>query len=362
MVHLDAGSRSTVNQDRSPSAAFMVTRFSLSVSRGIESEGGQKYVGRWNYRAGIRKAEFKGKKVLAEWKPFGQLIGANRHQDFAYVGNALPNSGQWRDAKIAWCRLPIIRVVHYPQDHFHLWMHAMNWECLLSLRHRVGNMWNKNRVARLVHENTRQMIQRDWISCLCINVELFWMSFVIRCWILRWKLCWITKEDPYPGRPVAAADVHSAWCRGKLHVVYGWPRDDEKTDSPDLMHIYSWIRRECGRLVCPYNNNNRASRSWGERPLLVAGTLVGQELPWRDVSYHRKVYRWARGILSIINAVITLILIGEVYSMLSVSLNMLIICIVVKRPWFKSSFGGVWSGSIYSTWNVAVFRCRCGSI
>ena len=54
---------------------------------------------------------------LAERKTFGQLVGANRHQDFAYVGNALPNSQQWRDAKrLRDAGCTIIRVAHYPQD------------------------------------------------------------------------------------------------------------------------------------------------------------------------------------------------------------------------------------------------------
>ena len=69
-------------------------------------------------RVGIRTFEFDGDKgFILNGKPFGQLVGANRHQDFAYVGNALPNSQQWRDAKRlrdAGCR--IIRVAHYPQD------------------------------------------------------------------------------------------------------------------------------------------------------------------------------------------------------------------------------------------------------
>ena len=69
-------------------------------------------------RVGIRYFEFDGDKgFILNGKPFGQLVGANRHQDFAYVGNAVPNSQQWRDAKRlrdAGCR--IIRVAHYPQD------------------------------------------------------------------------------------------------------------------------------------------------------------------------------------------------------------------------------------------------------
>ena len=65
-------------------------------------------------RIGIRKAEFDpARGFILNGEPFGKLIGANRHQDFAYVGNALPNSQQWRDAKRlrdAGCR--IIRVAH----------------------------------------------------------------------------------------------------------------------------------------------------------------------------------------------------------------------------------------------------------
>ena len=79
----------------------------------------------------------------------------------------------------------------------------------------------------------------------------------------------ITKEEyPYPGRPVAAADVHSAGVKEHYDVVYGWPGDDEKEDKPEQC-IFT---REFGENVddwYAHNNNNRASRSWGERPLLV---------------------------------------------------------------------------------------------
>ena len=69
-------------------------------------------------RIGIRQAEFRGKDGFwLNGKRFGQLVGANRHQDFAYVGNALPNSQQWRDAKrLRDAGCTIIRVAHYPQD------------------------------------------------------------------------------------------------------------------------------------------------------------------------------------------------------------------------------------------------------
>lgn len=44
----------------------------------------------------------------------------------------------------------------------------------------------------------------------------------------------ITREEfPYPGRPVAAADVHSKGVAENYDVVYGWPGDDEKADRPE---------------------------------------------------------------------------------------------------------------------------------
>ena len=271
MVHLDAGQSKTVNQKIevrqphlwSPDSPYLY-RVESRVKEGKNTlDGGIT-------RAGIRKAEFKGKEGFwLNGKPFGQLIGANRHQDFAYVGNALPNSGQWRDAKKlrdAGCR--IIRVAHYPQDPS--FMDACDELGMFVIVATPGwQYWNKEpEFARLVHENTRQMIRRDrnhacvlmWEPIL--NETRYPLDFALEA--LR-----ITKEEyPYPGRPVAAADVHSAGVEENYDVVYGWPGDDEKTDSPEQC-IFT---REYGENVddwYAHNNNNRASRSWGERPLLV---------------------------------------------------------------------------------------------
>lgn len=129
--------------------------------------------------------------------------------------------------------------------------------------------WNKDvKFGELVHQNTREMIRRDrnhpsvlmWEPIL--NETRYPLDFAL-------KALEITKEEfPYPGRPVAAADVHSAGVKEHYDVVYGWPGDDEKTDRPEQC-IFT---REFGENVddwYAHNNNNRASRSWGERPLLV---------------------------------------------------------------------------------------------
>ena len=221
-------------------------------------------------RVGIRKAEFKGKDGFwLNGKPFGQLVGANRHQDFAYVGNALPNSQQWRDAKrLRDAGCTIIRVAHYPQDP--AFMDACDEMGLFVIVATPGwQYWNKNpEFAKLVHRNTREMIRRDrnhpsvlmWEPIL--NETRYPLDFAL-------KALEITKEEyPYPGRPIAAADVHSAGVKEHYDVVYGWPGDDEKEDKPEQC-IFT---REFGENVddwYAHNNNNRASRSWGERPLLI---------------------------------------------------------------------------------------------
>lgn len=220
-------------------------------------------------RVGIRLAEFRGKDGFwLNGKPFGQLVGANRHQDFAYVGNALPNSQQWRDAKrLRDAGCTIIRTAHYPQDPS--FMDACDELGLFVIVATPGwQYWNKDlQFGELVHRNTREMIRRDrnhpsvlmWEPIL--NETRYPLDFAL-------KALDITKEEyPYPGRPVAA-DVHSAGVKEHYDVVYGWPGDDEKEDRPEQC-IFT---REFGENVddwYAHNNDNRASRSWGEHPLLV---------------------------------------------------------------------------------------------
>ena len=69
-------------------------------------------------RIGIRSVEFRGADGFwLNGKRYRQFIGGNRHQDFAYVGNAVPNSQQWRDAlRLKSLGFNIIRTAHYPQD------------------------------------------------------------------------------------------------------------------------------------------------------------------------------------------------------------------------------------------------------
>ena len=239
-------------------------------------------------RIGIRSFEFvrtddaQGRQpgFYLNGKRYHQLVGANRHQDFAYVGNALPNSQQWRDAKrLCDAGFTIIRTAHYPQDPS--FMDACDELGLFIIVATPGwQYWNKDKGwDEKVHQNTRLIIRRDrnhpsvlmWEPIL--NETRYPEDFALQA-------LQITKDEyPYPYRPVAAADMHSAGVMDHYDVVYGWPGDDFKAQSAlsgsagqtpaPRQCIFT---REFGELVddwYAHNNLNRASRSWGERPMLT---------------------------------------------------------------------------------------------
>lgn len=217
-------------------------------------------------RIGIRKTEFRGKDGF--WlndELSDKLIGGNRHQDFAYVGNAVPNSQHWRDAKKlrdAGCR--IVRVAHYPQDPS--FMDACDELGIFVIVATPGwQYWNKDpRFAELVYQDIRNMIRRDrnhpsvlmWEPIL--NETRFPLEFSL-------KAQQITHEEyPYIGA-FCVADAHSEGVAQNYEVVYGWPKDTGN-------YKQSIFTREFGENVddwYAHNTNNRASRSWGERPQLV---------------------------------------------------------------------------------------------
>lgn len=219
-------------------------------------------------RLGIRSFEFKGKEGFwLNGKKYRQFIGANRHQDFAYVGNAVPNSQQWRDVKrLKDAGFNIIRTAHYPQDP--AFMDACDELGIFIIVATPGwQYWNKDPLfAERVYQNTKDIIRRDrnhpsvlmWEPIL--NETRYPKDFALQSLQL-------TKDEyPYPYRPVAVADWNSAGVKENYDVVYGWP-DMDMTDIRQCV-----LTREFGEYVddwYAHNNLNRASRSWGEKPMLT---------------------------------------------------------------------------------------------
>jgi beta-galactosidase len=229
-------------------------------------------------KIGIRSFEFvdassqqdKTPGFYLNGKRYRQFVGANRHQDFAYVGNAVPNSQQWRDVvRLKQAGFNIIRTAHYPQDPS--FMDACDELGIFIIVATPGwQYWNKNDAIfeERVLQNTREIIRRDrnHPSVLMWEPILNETRYPLEFSLMSLQ---ITKDEyPYPYRPVAAADMHSAGVSENYDVVYGWPGDDEKADKPKQC-IFT---REFGEYVddwYAHNNLNRASRSWGEKPQLT---------------------------------------------------------------------------------------------
>lgn len=229
-------------------------------------------------RIGIRYFEFRGGKGFwLNGKKYRQFVGANRHQDFAYVGNALPNSQQWRDVlRLKQAGFNIIRTAHYPQDPS--FMDACDELGIFIIVATPGwQFWNKKDSVfeTRVYENTREIIRRDrnhpcvlmWEPIL--NETRYPKSFSL-------KSLEITKEEyPYPYRPVAAADMKSAGVYDNYDVVYGWPGDDKNPNKPKQC-IFT---REFGEYVDDWyaqNAINRACRGWGEKAMLTQALSLSQ--------------------------------------------------------------------------------------
>ena len=220
-------------------------------------------------RVGIRSIDFRGKDgFFLNGKPFGdKLIGGNRHQDHAVIGNALPNSFQWRDAqRLRSAGMRVIRSAHYPQDP--AFMDACDELGLFVFVSTPGwQFWNKApSFAELVYQDIRNMVRRDRNHAS----------------VLIWEP--ILNETSYP-------DDFAKKAHETVHAEYPFPgcftgcdseaRGHEHYDvlfahilSPAqyAKHRQSIFTREWGDNVDDWNSHNspsRVARAWGEAPQLV---------------------------------------------------------------------------------------------
>lgn len=239
-------------------------------------------------KIGIRKIEFRGKDgfYLNNVAYKGKLIGANRHQDFAYVGNALPNSGQWRDAMIlkeAGCE--IIRAAHYPADP--AFMNACDELGLFFIVATPGwQFWNNKDASfeKLVYEDIRNMVRRDrnhpsvllWEPVL--NETHYPDYFAEKVHKI------VHEENPFSGVYTACDSqakgqqyfdvIYSHPYKGDFYKnsVKNTPENQAKLQLEYNKEKRSVFTREWGDCVDDWNSHNspsRAARSWGEYPQLI---------------------------------------------------------------------------------------------
>ena len=122
----------------------------------------------------------------------------------------------------------------------------------------------------MVHQNTREIIRRDrnhpcvlmWEPIL--NETRYPKDFALQA-------LQITKEEfPFPGRPVAAADMNSEGVKDNYDVLYDWADNIGKNTLDTDKCIFT---REWGEYVddwYAHNAINRANRAWGEKAMLTA--------------------------------------------------------------------------------------------
>ena len=226
-------------------------------------------------RIGIRSIEFKGKDGFwLNGAPYPYpLIGANRHQDFAVIGNALPNSLHWRDAKkLRDAGLRVIRNAHYPQDP--AFMDACDELGLFVIVNTPGwQFWNDDPIfGQRVYDDIRNMVRRDrnhasvWLWEPILNETWYPEDFAR-------NVADILKEEyPYP-YCYAGCD---ATARGKeyfpVHFTHPAIGGGGAFNAENLNPQISYFTREWGDNVDNWNSHNspsRASRAWGEYPMLV---------------------------------------------------------------------------------------------
>ena len=235
-------------------------------------------------RFGIRLFELKDREGLyINHRPIGYKInGANRHQDYVYVGNALPKSGQWRDAKMlreGGCMF--IRAAHYPMSP--AFLDACDVLGLLVTDATPGWHFYPQDAAHAQAfdprciEDAHNMVRRDrnrpamlfWETTLneTLNMPADFLSRLNKA---------AHEEFPFPGF-FTAADSWDALPAG-MDLPYFHEGDGHK---PAPTEGQPFFQREYGDWVDNFwihNSPVRVKREWGEHALNVQAQCREQDL------------------------------------------------------------------------------------
>jgi beta-galactosidase len=236
---------------------------------------------------GIRHMEMRGKDGFwLNGKPYPKrLMGVNRHQDFAYIGNALPNNGQLRDAmllKNAGC--DIVRAAHYPVDP--AFMEACDALGMFYIVATPGwQFWNEKPVfEQRVYQDVRNMVRRDRNNP-CV---IMWEPILNETWYpdhFARKVHEIVHNE-LPGESVFTVCDNHVKGQEYFDVVYAhpfkgnwfqYPRLNTDENRNDMWMDYAKddrcvFTREFGDFPddwSAHNSPSRIARNWGEHGQLV---------------------------------------------------------------------------------------------
>ena len=267
--------RATTVSDRMPVKQPMLwtpstpTLYNLLV-RVLDKEGN--VIDGYRRRIGIRSFEFKGKDgFYLNGRPYGKpLIGANRHQDFAVVGNAVANSIHWRDAKkLKDVGMEIIRNAHCPQDP--AFMDACDELGLFVIVNTPGwQFWNDApEFAQRVYSDIRNVVRRDrnhpsvWLWEPILNETWYPADFAKNTRDI------VDAEYPYPY--CYSGSDSEARGHENFPVYFAHPANMQDA-SKEIDPTKTYFTREWGDNVDDWSSHNspsRVARNWGEQPMRV---------------------------------------------------------------------------------------------
>ena len=273
-IQVKAGRGTTVS-DRMPVKQPMLwtpstpTLYNLLV-RVLDKEGN--VIDGYRRRIGIRSIEFKGKDgFYLNGRPYGKpLIGANRHQDFAIVGNAVANSIHWRDAKkLKDVGMEIIRNAHCPQDP--AFMDACDELGLFVIVNTPGwQFWNDApEFAQRVYSDIRNVVRRDrnhpsvWLWEPILNETWYPADFAKNTRDI------VDAEYPYPY--CYSGSDSEARGHENFPVYFAHPANMQDA-SKEIDPTKTYFTREWGDNVDDWSSHNspsRVARNWGEQPMRV---------------------------------------------------------------------------------------------
>lgn len=240
----------------------------------VDVKKDKKIVDSVGVRFGIRDFAMTESGFVLNGKPYPKkLIGANRHQDYLFIGNALPNSLHWRDVKkFKDCGMTVFRNAHYPQDP--AFMDACDELGMFVIVTTPGwQFWNKSNpeFERRVYDDIEKMVRRDrsrpsllmWEPIL--NETDFPGNFSTNA--VR-----IVKREVLPPNDVCACDRRSQGS-GIFDVNYLAARSHDRGVT---------FCREWGDYPDDWNAQNslsRVAREWGEGPMVAQARHYMHESP-----------------------------------------------------------------------------------
>ena len=255
----------------------------LSDKRGQAIDGYMQLVG-------IRTLDFNPRQgFVLNGTPYPRkLIGGNRHQDYAVIGNALSNNLHWRDAlKLKAAGMEIIRNAHYPQDP--AFMDACDQLGLFVIVNTPGwQFWNDEPVfGQRVYNDVRNMVRRDRNRPSVI----MWEPILNETWYPEefagdvFRI--VHEEYPFPG--CFTASDSEAKGHEPFEIQFSHPANGgggawgTGASMPDKVYF----TREWGDNVDDWSSHNspsRVARGWGEVPQLVQANHYARN-DYKNTSY-----------------------------------------------------------------------------